>query len=609
MYETSVVNTAPFNIFLLRRANVWYSMADGEWSNPDTWISNALDRKNVTVPQPGDTVYVNHTVNYSNSNIGTYLFNRTVKYLYIGPNGKLTATTGGLNQNCLQITGDLRCDGTIDFSTTGSTITLELQGYFNLINTFSAGTQSTVYYTGTMDQFICPVTYYKLSTSNGVKYAVGNFTVNNLLTINDHSLELLTYDASFGDISLQGTLSKNGAGTVSVTNASTTNFGVGGAVSFTGNPTVNWTGNMTGDLRYGVNFGSGTFNFLSNLNLNFSNNANYPGSIGSNSFLIASGKTVTVIGPAAWLNNGTVTGVDGTSILNITGGYAYGTPSAAMPTGVFNYNFSGTSAIWIYTNMTVPYSSFYQLRVNNSATATLGANTAVTNLNIDSGTLEFSTYNFTASGTITYNGTISKSGSGTVSLGILNPQNGTGKIDFSAGNPTVNLSGNISGDVRAGFSFGSGTVNITSSITIGTWISGNAAASVGSCNFLIASGVTFTNVGQSNTTGGINVTGTINGVDSTSIFINKSILNYANAQEPMQTGKLYCNQAINTFNYQLSGNQNIQVLSDPTNPGCYNLTLSGSGSKTLLGNVSVKNTYTLTSPATLNTNGFALTNP
>lgn len=50
------------------------------------------------------------------------------------------------------------------------------------------------------------------------------------------------------------------------------------------------------------------------------------------------------------------------------------------------------------------------------------------------------------------------------------------------------------------------------------------------------------------------------------------------------------------------------TITDPT-PGYKNLTLATSGAKKLLGNVSVKGTYTLTGPATLNSNGFALTNP
>jgi hypothetical protein len=57
------------------------------------------------------------------------------------------------------------------------------------------------------------------------------------------------------------------------------------------------------------------------------------------------------------------------------------------------------------------------------------------------------------------------------------------------------------------------------------------------------------------------------------------------------------------------GNQDIKTPEDPTNPGYQNLTLSGTGAKRLLGNVSVKGTYTLTAPATLDLNGFTLTNP
>ncbi len=76
----------------------------------------------------------------------------------------------------------------------------------------------------------------------------------------------------------------------------------------------------------------------------------------------------------------------------------------------------------------------------------------------------------------------------------------------------------------------------------------------------------------------------------------------------MVTGKLYCNQAINTFIYDLASDQDMIVPSDPT-PGYKNLILNGSGAKKLLGNISVKGVYTLTSPATLNSNGFTLTNP
>jgi hypothetical protein len=116
------------------------------------------------------------------------------------------------------------------------------------------------------------------------------------------------------------------------------------------------------------------------------------------------------------------------------------------------------------------------------------------------------------------------------------------------------------------------------------------------------------NVGLGSALGGLQTTGIINGADSTAIFDNRSICNYQNAQQPMQTGQLYCNEATNTFIYGLTDNQDITPPSDST-PGYQNLTLNGSGAKRLLGNVSVIGAYLLTSPATLDSNGFSLTNP
>ena len=108
--------------------------------------------------------------------------------------------------------------------------------------------------------------------------------------------------------------------------------------------------------------------------------------------------------------------------------------------------------------------------------------------------------------------------------------------------------------------------------------------------------------------------GVINGTTANSILDNRTThsigTRYFNEIAPMMTGKLYCNQvAGNRWRYSRSGNQDIKAPDDPTNPGYQNLVLEGSGAKRLLGNVSVKGTYTLTAPATVNTNGFALTNP
>jgi len=303
---------------------------------------------------------------------------------------------------------------------------------------------------------------------------------------------------------------------------------------------------------------------------------------------------------------GTVNGVDGTSTLNIDGSYGYGNTNLVMAAGLLNLNHSGNSKIVINTgvNMNLPQTSFYDLEVNGSAT-TIG-NTTVIHTLVVSGALELSTYDFTVSNTTTYGGNISKSGNGTVNFATLAVSNSSGKINFT-GSPTVNLSGNWSGDIRTGVNFGSNPVNITQSISFALNGTANISPLI-PVSFIIASGKTLTNTGISSTFGGLSISGTITGADATAIFDNRSVFTYQNAIAPMATGKLYCNQATNTVIYGLANNQDITVPSDTT-PGYQNLTLQGSGAKRLLGSVSVKGTYTLTSPATLNANGFALTNP
>jgi hypothetical protein len=77
----------------------------------------------------------------------------------------------------------------------------------------------------------------------------------------------------------------------------------------------------------------------------------------------------------------------------------------------------------------------------------------------------------------------------------------------------------------------------------------------------------------------------------------------------MATGILNTSTNLNTFIY---GNANQDIKGGPTTGAKQvyrNLTLNGGGTKTLQGFVSVLNTYTLTSPATLANNGFTLTNP
>jgi hypothetical protein len=610
------VSVGQTNIFLFRKVNTWFSVKDGNWSDPNTWVSNALDKRNTLTPQLGDHVYINHTVDYGNSLGG---FNNSIGNLFIS--GTLTNIGSGvLNQSRLIVTGNLYCTGTIDYSTAVNATYLELRGVVNHIANFSCGTLSQIQYNSPFVQNILPLTYWNLQISNtNTKYVMTDLTVNNqLLTDAGSVIELGSYNATIANCQLQGLLQKSSSiGVVNIGSGGINYINSTGGVNFTSNPTVNLSGNITlslSDMRGGSNFGNGTLNVLTTQSWTCNTASNQPVSFGNVSIIIASGKTLSINSPGGniggLLINGTSTinGVDSTSALNINGAFAYGNMNTIMATGVFNYNYSGTSQIIVYTGvtMTLPFTAFYDLSIYGAAT--LSGNTTISHtLYVPGGTLQLSTYDFTVSGTTTLAGGIGKSGSGTVNFAAISYQNSTGGVNFTS-NPTVNLSGNISGDVRSGFVFGSGIVNITGNVTWSVYIGGNLAPSI-STNIVIASGKTLINAGQNVISGGLSTTATITGADATAIFDNRSVFTYNNVTAPMAIGKLYANQLVNnSVIYGLAGNQDITVPSDAT-PGYQNLTLNGSGAKRLLGNLSVKGVYALTAPATLNSNGFALTNP
>jgi hypothetical protein len=608
------VSTSPNHTMLRRRKNAWYSIKDGNWEDPNVWMSNALDKKNHTMPQTGDDVYISHAIDYYNNLSGSlYQYNNTIGNLFIHNSGKLTSTRGG-NQNKLIVNGNLYGDGTIDYSAPTTGISLWLNNTINYCNNFIPGTGSTVVYNSPFDCVVMPVTYYNLEIANtGTKTVNSSLNCINTFQLDSSisTLELAIYDANFKHIQAfaGGKLSKSGAGTINITGLITSN----GIFSFTGNPTVNMNGAgiASSDTRNGWNFGS-TINITTSQTWAFNSSGNLPSTLGNGSFLVGSGVTLTVgtvggVGSniGGWLNKGTISGMDGTSTLLIDGTYGFGNTNIVMAIGTVNYNHSGTSRIYVSSGIaiTVPTTSFYDLET--AGTCTLSGNTIIShNLNIDAGTLELAGFNFTVSGITTLGGTLNNTGDGTTNLSTTTFTGG--KINF-VGSPTVNMSGNFSGDARGGVNFGSNPLNITQSITFALTGSGNVPP-VMSVSILIASGKTLTNAGISASIGGLNITGTIKGADATAIFDNRGLFTYQNAAAPMATGKLYCNQSANTFIYGLAGNQDITVPSDTT-PGYQNLTLNNSGAKRLLGNISVKSVYTLTPLATLNTNGFALTNP
>jgi len=596
MYEVSVISTAPFGLFMARKANVWYSVADGNWSNPNTWMSNALDRKLILIPQLGDTVYINHIITMD-SNIA-------VNNMYIS--GKLQGAA--LSAFSITINNDLQVSGSGYLDLSLQSNNLILNGYNNLVPAanFNAGSFSTVIYNGSMDQFLLNIPYHHLTTQNGKKYQVTDITIGGNFS-QQSNYEVGAYNLIVNGTSTIGTVGQF----LFSKNSSTGSILFVGNVDFEGNTDLS-IGNTNIEFRGGFQVhtfqfitGSGTFSFsTNNQTANFSA---YLGGSWSANIVISGAITLTWAGNSSVPVNGTINGTSSGSTLNNTGILYLGNSATPMSTGVFNYASTSTSTLGYMFNgaLTLPYSSYAGLVISGTGTKKLGSNTTLSYNMTNNGVFDCSGNNLSVAGTFTNNGdffttsfsSILFSGFAEIGTGI------TTGFDLRTGNANVEFTGGM--DIHASACYtGTGIWKFSTNSQFVSFSAFNGGLSA--CEYLISGAITVTF-----TSGGsiITNTGILNGDSAFSVFINNGIFFYANTQEPMQTGKLYCNQATNTFIYGAAGAQNITAPSDTTSPGYKNLTLNGSGVKTLLGNVSVKGTYTLTSPATLNSNGFALTNP
>lgn len=592
------VSSEPFrSVMILRRFNTWFSVQNGLWDDPNTWISNAMDKHKVTVPQPGDNVWINNSVTL------TGITNYTVNSIY--GNGSLIFS----NVTFLTVNGDIQMTGTVD--QTASTCVLVLNGYNNSITNYTAAANSVMFYNGFYAQDIMPLSYGSLTTNNtGKKNLTANTTLSGNLLVRTN-LECATYDLTVNGTtgivnSNVGSFTKSGSGTIIFVGQ------VDAASAFStvnlsgGNPNVEFRSGITMN-SFVFNTGSGTFSFTANQNIT----QNGAGTTWNAPISIVGAVTLTVNGSQPLIIPTVINGTTGSSTLTISTRLYLGTTTTPMATGVFNYMPTSAAMVGYVMNsiFTLPYTTFAGLYIGGTGVKTLLGSTTLSGNLVVNNNLECSTFDLTVNGTTTVqNGgtdVFTKSGAGSLlfvglfdaSVGALN------MINWSAGNPSVEFRGGLkvqSNSFNTGtgtftFSTNNQTLNVISN-NLGTW-----AAPI-----LVSGAITLTNTGLLL---GLIATGVLNGSGATSIFINNGGFTYNNATAPMVTGKLYCNQAANTFVYGLAGGQDIQPPVDPVNPGYYNLTLQGSGAKKLLGNVSVKQVYTLTAPATLNSNGFALTNP
>ena len=545
------------------------------------------------------------------SGTGTYSF--TTNNQIVGPSNVTLSGNMLLGSGTVvTMTGFLTTFGTVTGASSTSELKINGTHYmYNMSTPMSTGiytplnaTTSNIGYMFNGNFTIPYASYYGLTVGgSGIKTLGQNTTVSSLtlLKVNGiaSTLELSAFNLANSGVTSIGSgcsLSKN-------SNLGTTLFtgfvsmASGSSWNFSGNPDVEFRGGLMGtDATF--NGGSGTYSFTTNSQIIGTGGVTLNGNmiIGANVVITMTG-TLTVYG--------TINGSNAASELNVRNILNLYNAATPMLTGIFTPQGSASSNIgYLFNgNYTLPYGVYYGLTIGGSGIKTLGQNTTVSSLQIvkvnsQNSTLELAAFSFT------------NSGATGVSSGCLLSKNSnlgatlfTGLVSTSSGS-NWNFSGNPDAEFRGGITvggnsyvWGTGTLKFTTN-NQNLAFQGEAIG-----NILVSGAITVS------ITGACTVNGTINGDGPNAILVNKTTITYNNAVAPMVTGKLYCNQVANTFIYALAGNQDITTPSDPVSPGYQNLTLKTSGAKRLLGNVSVKGTYTLTSPATLNSNGFSLTNP
>jgi hypothetical protein len=573
----------------------------GIWSF--TTNNQTINSFSANFPQTLDcTMIIGSGVTLTNN--GGFFLNSTIN----GTDGTslLRMGSGGILNFATLASVPSMTTGTWDFTTNANTI-----GY-------------TGNYSATIPSYF--TTFRSLTISGtGTKTLGVNTTLNGNLSTTAGVLQLSTFNLNVLGTSTIGnattyTLLKSGAGNIVFTG----NVNVGhNQISFdfsAGNPNVEFKGGITGlFVNNGFRTGTGTFTFSTN---------SQTISIGStNTYdcaILISG-AITLTWNTLGIINSTINGNDVNSklLLATNSSIWFNTlvSTNVMVTGIFDYatnaNDIGFTGNYSYT-IPSTYTILSTLTIRGTGTKTLSTNTVLNgnlrcgfiNASLD-GNLELSTYNLTVLGatSISMNGTnygLTKSGSGNViftGLISLNVSN-QNSINFSGGNPTVEVKNGISTNASSAATIISGTGQWTFS-TNSQSISGNGGIFSLACPILISGNITLTLSVLSYT-----FTGLINGDNAGSTLragTSSPTLNYQNTTQPMATGVLDTSTNLNTFIYG-AGNQDVKGNPASGQFQQYrNLTLNGGGNKTLQGNINVQNTYTVTAPAALVLNGFTKT--
>lgn len=576
----------------------------------------------------------------------TFDIDRVLGALIVNPNATASIGSG----RSVTVNGTLNIQGHLSASGAPN---IYLRGPRNNINSLSPGT-STVYYDGTVDQNIPGITYYNLTIDQpSTNTAIGDITVRNDFSIVGRSsaTTYTTFDLNYYNLTVSGAFSLGG-GTNGTRNGRFIKSKPGGylfvskSMNLTAgspgwsaifdlsqaNPIVELQGGISGNPYAMASFKSGnnlwrfTGNNQSIYNPYHSLAFDCPLHISGAITLTLDDTVVSQVAVPYIEGN-----VAGSKLVNkrnfdYTAGLIITTTTPVMSTGSFDVTSSANYVGYVFNSpYTLPKTTYSGLYVGGTGMKTVSGNLTVSgsliigsgNSTTVSGGLELGNFNLVVSGSTTLlggtqfnsnsGGKFSKSGPGSILLiGNLGTANWNSIISFT-GNPTVELRGGFSNGPYPYANIDTGTGSWIYSTNNQTLLNSYIITTY-SGPVIISGSITVTAIPPG---GGIPSThifnNTLNGTNANSTFVSFDNVYYNASQQPMLTGSLVMASGSNTFIYSGSGiNQNITV---PSGSKYYNLSLLGSGSKTLTGNTSVTNTLVTSSLITLITGSYTLTNP
>lgn len=589
--DCAVISTPYNHVSFKRRKNTWYTIADGNWSDRNIWMSNSFRKYNY--PQAGDDVYVNHNV--------------TANVVSTVTNLRVSGVLKIINNVTIFVLGDLEAVGTLDLSSVSSTGGLILYGVNTNINNLISG--GTVVYNSSLDCQISNNSYGSFTIDGGGnKYLTANGNVSGNLLLYT-VLDLKGFGLFVG-------------GNVTASSNKYPSFGIvknesGGSVIFAGN--LVFAGAILSiqsanvEFRSGFDFYNGTYNLtgctvIFNTNNQSGNVRQGPISFGN---VFVSNVTFTNSAqPGSFIINGQLNGTTPTSKWINQGRIYFNTALLPMSTGIFDYLSYSTSEVGYIMDgdYVLPYTSYQCLYISGAGVKTFSGLPSIANsLNVAQGaTLDFQSYPVIIGGPVTITGTLT--GISTTAATFIGLLTITGTISLT--NSTFECRGGITGgsvsalilNYNIEFTTNNQTID-GNTINLGSTFTFNGTILIsGSISVLAGTHLpTFTAMYFKNS---------LNGNNPSATFINKLSgsgtnkgLHYAGATQPMATGVLDCSTYANTFNYDLAGDQEVKGTTYST------LILAGSGVKKLMGNVVVTVSYQLTGTASIDLNGFTLTTP